>query len=1066
MTVAFTANRGACEGFVLAAVLVVLLVVAAGALLLVEGGATDNALAERTREGLEADYAAQSALQHALAVANASSCGGYSLPAGTLGASSYSATYSPASGSPVTVTASATTAAGIQRTLVRAAAPVFQQPVVTTLSPVADSFIEGENGHHDHNKGDDRTINTNSDSSKIDHGLIAFDLTAVPAGSRVIGAALNLYLESSNGANDVVQARALTRAWVEAQATWNNAENSRTWSAQGGDYVADIAGTLVADTVGWKTMDLTALAQRWVDQPTENHGFLLLTPAASGNNEKKFASKENENPAFHPTLVVSYACECGVVCGGSTGNGPFAHWKLDEGSGGTAADSVGGHDGTLANGPVWIEAGQVDGALSFDGNDDYVEVPHDDALPFTTEFSVALWARTNGAFASQRLLSKEPIGSNGGFWLGLQAGYLFVGVGGGTHTPPSPLSADEWHHVAVTFSDDADRLVVYLDGLVVLDETVTATIAANTAALIIGSNWEGKTFAGPIDDVRVYDRPLPSEEVAELAGVIPGQLAHWPMDEGSGSTAYDAVGNHHGFLAGAAWDTGYENSGIRFSGPSNAVIVPHRNSLTLTDALTVSAWVLSDGFGGYDFVLSKGSGAPSINYYFGALDDEIVFGFQGASAGQFTTSNLDLATGTWHHIAARFDGASDEVVLFHNGVAVYTGASTAELPGNESDLYIGSSEGGSNWNGVLDDVRLFNVALTDPQVAALAAGAGGTSPGGGGGGGGGTSYTETHEPITASVREQWSELNLSAYGVPGDAVAEIAILNDDASNERLGGVRAFGSTLDRRINLHKAESGGRDVVVLHVQTDAQSRIEYYAQRVDDISFVLLGYWTGVEYVERFDRFSAGASSSWRDHELAKYGVGALEVAEIVMVNANTSREREAGVRSTSSKFERRFDLHEAESGGVDAATLMVTADDSDGARIQVAAEADSDIEFYLTGFWRKPPGSYVESAGISFDPTGPSDTWTDWDPASRGVPAGSVVQVALANRQSDRESGLGVRRKGSSDARGLVLHEAEAGGEDLAVFHVTVDDSGIAQWWDENAADAHTFEVMGWWVTN
>ncbi|MCH8948609.1 MAG: hypothetical protein IH789_13465 [Acidobacteria bacterium] len=55
-------------------------------------------------------------------------------------------------------------------------------------------------------------------------------------------------------------------------------------------------------------------------------------------------------------------------------------------------------------------------------------------------------------------------------------------------------------------------------------------------------------------------------------------------------------------------------------------------------------------------------------------------------------------------------------------------------------------------------------------------------------------------------------------------------------------MRAFGSSLERRLSLHEAEDGGADVMVMHVQADASSRIEHYTENTGDVTFILLGYW--------------------------------------------------------------------------------------------------------------------------------------------------------------------------------------------------------------------------------
>ena len=248
-----------------------------------------------------------------------------------------------------------------------------------------------------------------------------------------------------------------------------------------------------------------------------------------------------------------------------------------------------------------------------------------------------------------------------------------------------------------------------------------------------------------------------------------------------------------------------------------------------------------------------------------------------------------------------------------------------------------------------------------------------------GAGGGGSSYIEMYEPWSASVDNNWEVIDLNTFGVPADAVVEVAIINTNTGKERRGGVRAMGSTLDRRFRLHEAESGGVDAVVMHVQADGSGRIQHYAELKAEVKFTLLGYWTGASYVERFDTFTA-TDSSWKNRNLAPFGVSANNVAEIVMANTNTSSERFAGVRAAGSSFDRQVTIHEAESGGIDAVTMFVTADGSSNATIQVRDEAPGDVDFYLVGYWSTPPGTYVETGGIG----GSADVGGTWQQVKPG----------------------------------------------------------------------------------
>jgi hypothetical protein len=230
-------------------------------------------------------------------------------------------------------------------------------------------------------------------------------------------------------------------------------------------------------------------------------------------------------------------------------------------------------------------------------------------------------------------------------------------------------------------------------------------------------------------------------------------------------------------------------------------------------------------------------------------------------------------------------------------------------------------------------------------------------------------YTENFEYWTAGSASTWQDKNLSGapFNVPANAVVEIAIVNGDYNTAYYAGVRANGSGLERRILMHVAEgddssdfSDGMDVVVMHVQADASSIIEHYGGSRSRVRFYLLGYWDSGTYVEKFNSFTAGDDHTWRDENLSAYGVSANEIAEIVMVNKNTSYQTQAGVRTNGSGLGRILDLHEAEDGGVDTATMLAAADGTANAIIEVYAEYDSDIDFYLVGYWSTPPGTYTE----------------------------------------------------------------------------------------------------------
>ncbi len=201
--------------------------------------------------------------------------------------------------------------------------------------------------------------------------------------------------------------------------------------------------------------------------------------------------------------------------------GPVDHWRFDDGAGTTATDAMGnGNDGRLVNGPVWT-SGRTGGGVGFDGIDDYVQVPDAPELNVRAgrEFTITFWMRGSDTSAAQMLLTKRD---NAGYqvWFQPTKGFFFrIDEGPNiveTIAHTNPLDG-QWHHVAV--GRDVGQHFLFIDGAP--DRTTTdATLAdlTNHLPFDLGneSGFPTPAFNGVIDDVRVYDRALGSEEIRAL----------------------------------------------------------------------------------------------------------------------------------------------------------------------------------------------------------------------------------------------------------------------------------------------------------------------------------------------------------------------------------------------------------------------------------------------------------------------------------------------------------------------------------------------------------------------
>ena len=159
----------------------------------------------------------------------------------------------------------------------------------------------------------------------------------------------------------------------------------------------------------------------------------------------------------------------------------------------------------------------------------------------------------------------------------------------------SAVPVGRWSDVAVTY--DGAMLRLYVDGRQVSSRAATGTLQISRDPLWIGGNQPyGEYFDGVIDDVRVYDHALRSDEIrADMdRPVAPagGLVAAYGFDAGSGSTAADSSGHGNtGAITGATWAKGRHGAGLSFDGGGAVVSVPASRSLNLTRAMTLSGWI-------------------------------------------------------------------------------------------------------------------------------------------------------------------------------------------------------------------------------------------------------------------------------------------------------------------------------------------------------------------------------------------------------------------------------------------------------------------------------------------
>ncbi|HVY07504.1 MAG TPA: LamG-like jellyroll fold domain-containing protein [Burkholderiales bacterium] len=208
-----------------------------------------------------------------------------------------------------------------------------------------------------------------------------------------------------------------------------------------------------------------------------------------------------------------------------------------------------------------------------------------------------------------------------------------------------------------------------------------------------------------------------------------GLVAAYTFNEGSGSTVADVSGNgNNGTIGGATWTTsGKFGNALVFNGSGAQVTVPNSTSLQLTSAMTLEAWVYpTTAPTGWRAVIDKNVDG----YYLMAstnVGNQPGVGGTWVGGKQATIAPSVLAVNAWTHLATTFDGSM--VRFFVNGVQVASQAQATQLAPTTGTLQIGGDSYASEFfAGRIDEVRIYNRALSAAEIQADANTAVGAAP--------------------------------------------------------------------------------------------------------------------------------------------------------------------------------------------------------------------------------------------------------------------------------------------------------------------------------------------------
>lgn len=209
---------------------------------------------------------------------------------------------------------------------------------------------------------------------------------------------------------------------------------------------------------------------------------------------------------------------------------PVAWWRFEETSGSTVADEVGSNDGTVFGANLDVSGAPGTGsAASFDGVDDYVNIPDASALRLTGSITLEAWVYRPSAatgfrtvFAKGRTTSVTSLQTNYSLRVTSNRQLSFrYDVGSTDHdyrTGNDAVPVDEWAHVAFTFTyGTGSSAKPYVNGTEVSASWVSgsggSTPNTNSEPLLLGVYHDQNFWSGRIDEVALYTTALSAARI-------------------------------------------------------------------------------------------------------------------------------------------------------------------------------------------------------------------------------------------------------------------------------------------------------------------------------------------------------------------------------------------------------------------------------------------------------------------------------------------------------------------------------------------------------------------------
>lgn len=382
-------------------------------------------------------------------------------------------------------------------------------------------------------------------------------------------------------------------------------------------------------------------------------------------------------------------------------------------------------------------------ACSFNGTAaSFIAAPNSATLNLTGNFTLEAWLNPVNSVSPplQMIMDKRNGVNPSGYTLYLSNGKVAIATNSsmrliGSNVLPNNI----WTHVSVAFNSSTDLFSIYLNGqLDASGSSINSEPISNTDSLKIGKGSGSiNSFAGIMDEVRIWERTLSSTEVSKFRRTTLGSstgaytsliLSYTFQDNESSGTDFSLLdwsnNNNNGINKGVtAFDlsnrpsvTITPNDCIDLNGTNDYLTGNDNTDVSPVAAITMEAWIYPRTLTGNKILIHKGTtAATGINYSL-RLNGNFLMAIINGN-GSFNSSS-GIISNQWTHVAFTYEGISGKYVFFINGRKAGEGLnSQGNIVNGTEELFIGGNgTSGNFFNGFIDEIRISNYVKNNSDI--------------------------------------------------------------------------------------------------------------------------------------------------------------------------------------------------------------------------------------------------------------------------------------------------------------------------------------------------------------